>query len=105
MKLGFRAGTHDKMEPNEEILHQLRLQLNDKTRRLDELEMSILQDNERLLKLGTIERLEEELKERDLIECERNEELRLLQEVGNLFALDHTPPIIITTFLFIISLF
>ena len=73
---------HGKMEPADEIVYQLQMQLNDKTQRLNQLEMSVLHDDERLLQLETIERLEAELKERDLIDCERNDELRLLQEVS-----------------------
>ena len=65
----------------EEKIRQLELQLLDKTQRLDELETAILEDDERLSKLDLIERLEAEIKERDLIDNERDEELRLLQDV------------------------
>ena len=40
-----------------------------------------MEDDERLSKLETLERLEAELKERQMIDEERELELRLLQEV------------------------
>ena len=65
----------------EEQIRRLEAKLRDKAQRLDELEAAILEDDERLSKLETLERLEAELKERQMIDEERELELRLLQEV------------------------
>lgn len=69
----------------EDRVRQLERELCDKTHRLEQLEAAIQADGDRQAQLETLERFEAEwLKERELLDNEREEELRLLQEVGGL---------------------
>lgn len=65
----------------QEQIRILELQLSEKCERLEELEAAILEDTERLNKFEELEQLEADLRERDLLDKERDEELRMLQEV------------------------
>ena len=70
----------------EERIRQLERELCDKTHRLEQLEATIQADGDRQAQLETLERFEAEwIKERELLDNEREEELRLLQEVRRLF--------------------
>jgi len=76
-------------EQTGETVTQLRQQLEEKSRRLEELEEAIFEAvGQRLSTSGTtltaLEQFELDLKERELIDNERDEELRLLQEVNSL---------------------
>lgn len=71
----------DVLSMMEEQVRQLELELREKNQRVEQLE-ALLADDDRLSQLETLERLEAEWnKERELVDNEREEELRLLQEV------------------------
>ncbi len=71
----------DVLSMMEEQVRQLEMELREKNQRVEQLE-ALLADDDRLSQLETLERLEAEWnKERELVDNEREEELRLLQEV------------------------
>ena len=71
----------DQISVMEEQVRQLESELREKNQRVEQLE-ALLADDDRLGQLETLERLEAEWnKERELVDNEREEELRLLQEV------------------------
>lgn len=71
----------DLLSVMEEQVRQLENELKEKNDKVEQLE-AILADEERLAQLETLERLEADwTKERELADSEREEELRLLQEV------------------------
>lgn len=66
----------------EDRVRQLESELCAKNHRLEQLEATIRADGDRQAQLETLERFEAEwIKERELIDNERDEELRILQEV------------------------
>lgn len=66
----------------EEQISRMESELREKTERVEQLE-AMLADEDRQVPLEAIERLEADWnKERELIDNEREEELRLLQEVS-----------------------
>lgn len=71
----------DQISVMEEQVRQLESELREKNQRVEQLE-ALMADDDRLGQLETLERLEAEWnKERELVDNEREEELRLLQEV------------------------
>ena len=77
-----------------ETVLQLRQQLEEKSRRLEELEEAIFQAagqrSTSTTPLTALEQFELDMKERELIDNERDEELRLLQEVNSRIILTTT---------------
>lgn len=70
------------IQPMDDRIRQLESELLDKNHRLEQLEATIRADGDKQAQLETLERFEAEwIKERELIDNEREEELRLLQEV------------------------
>lgn len=79
--------SQDEFAIMEEQIRQLASELREKNERVEQLE-AILADDERLAQLETIERLEADwTKEHELVLNEREEELRLLQEVADFLSL------------------
>lgn len=74
----------------EDQLRQLQLELKEKNERVEQLE-ALLADEDRLAQLETLERLEADWnREHELVENEREEEMRLLQEVHDIISLYQT---------------
>ncbi len=75
------------IQPMDDRISQLESELLDKNHRLEQLEATIRADGDKQAQLETLERFEAEwIKDRELIDNEREEELRLLQEVGYKYA-------------------
>ena len=67
----------------EERIFVLEGELKKKTERLEQLEVIVSSDGDQMAQLEMLERFEADwIKERDLLDNEREEELRMLQEVG-----------------------
>ena len=71
----------------EERVFMLEEELQKKNERLEQLEVALQADGDRMAQLEMLERFEADWnKERELLDNERDEELRMLQEVGLFFS-------------------